>query len=331
MFYRDNNTNTEQVFQDIRKNGKKNDWQGKKIANVNYANLLSELHYRKAANVKICAEIMRFEPTDTGHLKLKQTWFCKSKLCPLCNWRRSMKHSNQVVQVIDEAVKREPSGRFLFWTLTSKNTYDGQELKKALSEMSEAFRKLVQYKKVKQNLLGFLRATEVTVNPKDNSYNQHMHVLVFVKSSYFKNSENYISQSELTEFWQKALQVDYTPIVNMKAVKTKNKIKNNEKDLLGAVYETAKYPVKSVDYLTDNHDQNLKRVEDLEKGLANKRLFSYGGLFKKIRKELQLADVEDEKSDLIETDSEDDKDATTGEEIVAYWNWERKNYFIKNR
>ncbi|MDK0511654.1 protein rep [Enterococcus faecalis] len=329
MFYRDNNTNTEQVFQDIRKNGKKNDWQGKKIANVNYANLLSELHYRKAANVKICAEIMRFEPTDTGHLKLKQTWFCKSKLCPLCNWRRSMKHSNQVVQVIDEAVKRDPSGRFLFWTLTSKNTYDGQELKKALSEMSEAFRKLVQYKKVKQNLLGFLRATEVTVNPKDNSYNQHMHVLVFVKSSYFKNSENYISQSELTEFWQKALQVDYTPIVNMKAVKTKNKIKNNEKNLLGAVYETAKYPVKSVDYLTDNHDQNLKRVEDLEKGLANKRLFSYGGLFKKIRKELQLADVEDEKSDLIETDSEDDKDATTGEEIVAYWNWERKNYFIK--
>lgn len=240
-----------------------------------------------------------------------------------------MKHSNQVVQVIDEAVKRDPSGRFLFWTLTSKNTYDGQELKKALSEMSEAFRKLVQYKKVKQNLLGFLRATEVTVNPKDNSYNQHMHVLVFVKSSYFKNSENYISQSELTEFWQKALQVDYTPIVNMKAVKTKNKIKNNEKNLLGAVYETAKYPVKSVDYLTDNHDQNLKRVEDLEKGLANKRLFSYGGLFKKIRKELQLADVEDEKSDLIETDSEDDKDATTGEEIVAYWNWERKNYFIK--
>ncbi|HGW3477079.1 TPA: protein rep, partial [Enterococcus faecium] len=62
-----------------------------------------------------------------------------------------------------------------------------------------------------------------------------------------------------------------------------------------------------------------------------KRLFSYGGLLKKIRKELQLADVEDEKSDLIETDSEDDKDATTGEEIVAYWNWERKNYFIKNR
>lgn len=329
MFNQDNSTNVEQVFQDIRKNGKKNDWRGKKIANIEYADLLSELHYRKAENVKICAEVMRFEPTDTGHLKLKQTWFCKSKLCPLCNWRRSMKHSNQVVQVIDEAVKREASGRFLFWTLTSKNTYDGQELKKALSEMTSAFNRLVKYKKVKKNLLGYLRATEVTVNSKDNSYNQHMHVLVFVKSTYFKDSENYLTQAELTELWQKALKVNYRPIVNVKAVKPRKTVKKDKDSLLGAVYETAKYPVKSVDYLSGSHDQNLKRVEDLEKGLAHKKLFSFGGLFKTIRKELHLADVEDENSDLTRTDSEDDKDATTGEEIIAYWNWERKNYFIK--
>src|SRR5699024_11302337 len=128
------------------------------------------------------------------------------------------------------------------------NTYDGQELKKALSEMTKAFNKIKQYKKVKQNLLGFLRATEVTVNSKDNSYNQHMHVLVFVKSSYFKNSENYISQAELTELWQKALKVDYRPIVNVKAVKQKNIIKNSEKDSHGDVYVTEKYPLNTFDY-----------------------------------------------------------------------------------
>ena len=65
MFNQDNNTNVEQAFQDIRKNGKKNDWRGKKIANIEYADLLSELHYRKAENVKICAEVMRFEPTKS--------------------------------------------------------------------------------------------------------------------------------------------------------------------------------------------------------------------------------------------------------------------------
>ena len=36
---------------------------------------------------------------------------------------------------------------------------------------------MVQYKKIEKNLIGYMRATEVTVNDTDNSYNQHMHVL----------------------------------------------------------------------------------------------------------------------------------------------------------
>ena len=38
------------------------------------------------------------------------------------------------------------------------------------------------YTKVKKNLVGFLRSTEVTVNQKDGSYNQHMHVLLCVEN-----------------------------------------------------------------------------------------------------------------------------------------------------
>ena len=40
-----------------------------------------------------------------------------------------------------------------------------------------------------------MRATEVTINNKDNSYNQHMHVLVCVEPTYFKNTENYVNQN----------------------------------------------------------------------------------------------------------------------------------------
>ena len=112
-------------------------------------------------------------------------------------------------------------------------------------------------------MLGYLKAAEVTVNQKDGSYNQHLHVLVFVKSSYFNSNDNYISQAELTEFWKKALKIDYTPIVNVKAVKPKA---TEKKRVIGAVYETAKYPVKSIDYLTNDRHENLQRVEDLEKG-----------------------------------------------------------------
>lgn len=42
--------------------------------------------------------------------------------------------------------------------------------------MSKGFNRMMKYKKIEKNLIGFMRATEVTVNPIDNSYNQHMHV-----------------------------------------------------------------------------------------------------------------------------------------------------------
>lgn len=312
-----------QVLNDNRKNGKRNDWQGKKIMNVKYADLLQELNYKKAQNVRSCGEILKFKKREDGTLKLEQAWFCKSRLCPMCNWRRSIKHSSQVIKIVDEAVKKYPKGRFLFWTLTTKNVFSGDELKTELARMNAAFNSMLKYKKVSKNILGYLKATEVTVNSKDGSYNQHLHILVFVKSTYFKSSEDYVSQVELTEFWRKALKIDYVPIVNVKAVKPKANKK--EKGVIAAVYETAKYPVKSIDYLTDNHEENLQRVDDLEKGLKRKRLISFGGVFKEIRKELQLDDVED--GNLIHVSSEDEE-LTTGQVIVARWNWERKNYFI---
>lgn len=316
--------NQEEILRDQRKNGKNYDWRGKKLDNLRYSELLQVLEFKKAGNVRTCADILTFEQTEEGQLKLAQTWFCKSKLCPMCNWRRAMKHSNQVIQILNEAVKRQPKGRFLFWTLTTKNVFDGEKLKAALSQMTQGFNRLVKYKKIEKNLLGYLRATEVTVNEKDGSYNQHMHVLIFVKQAYFSRSENYISQAELTEFWKKAMKLDYVPVVHVQAVKPKGK---SDSGLLEAAYETAKYPVKSVDYLTPDQETNLQVVEDLEQGLFRKRLIAYGGLFKKIRKELQLENVEE--AELVKVDSEEDDAPTIGNEIVARWNWERKNYVVK--
>src|SRR5699024_12028129 len=79
--------------------------------------------------------------------------------------------------------------RWLFLTLTVRNVYDGTELNKSLSDMSKGFNRMMKYKKINKNLVGFMRATEVTVNNIDNSYNQHMHVLVCVESTYFYNTE----------------------------------------------------------------------------------------------------------------------------------------------
>src|SRR5699024_12719064 len=85
-------------------------------------------------------------------------------------------------------------------------------------------------------------------------------------------------------------------------------------DIKSAIDETAKYPVKDTDFMTDDEERNLQRLADLEEGLYRKRLISYGGLLKEIHKELNLDDAED--GDLIHTDDEEkaDEDGFRSEE-----------------
>ncbi|WP_407813640.1 protein rep, partial [Staphylococcus aureus] len=307
--YIDENQDNE-TLKDMSKNGKRRPWREKKIDNVSYADILEILKIKKAFNVKQCGNVLEFKPTDEGYLKLYKTWFCKSKLCPVCNWRRSMKNSYQAQKVIEEVVKEKPKARWLFLTLSTKNAIDGYTLEQSLKHLTESFRRLFKYKKVSKNLIGFMRSTEVTVNKNDGSYNQHMHVLLCVENSYFKNKANYITQEEWINLWQKALQVDYKPVANIKAIKPNKK---GDKDIQAAIKETSKYSVKSSDYLTGNQEKDAEIVQDLEQGLYRKRMLSYGGLLKQKHKILNLDDAEE--GNLIQTS---DEEKTTEEEQKAH-------------
>ena len=238
-----------------------------------------------------------------------------------------MKNSSQLKQIIAEAVAREPKGRFLFLTLTVKNAYSAEELKGSLRTLTKAFNKLVKYKKVRKNLLGYLRSTEITVNEQDGSYNQHLHVLLFVKSSYFTgDSVNYIKQEEWAKLWQRALKSDYEPVVHVQAVKA-NKRKGTD-SLQASAEETAKYEVKSADYMTADDERNLTVIKDLEYALAGTRQISYGGLLKQIKQDLKLEDVEN--GDLVHVGDEDytKEQMEAAEEVVAKWDFNKQNYFI---
>lgn len=313
-------------FKDVTKTGKVRPWKEKKTSNVSYAEILQILEFKKAKNVGECGQILEFKPTDLGYLKLYRAWFCKSKLCPICNWRRSMKNSAQTQKIVESVVSDKPKARWLFLTLTVKNVSDGESLKESLSQMTKAFNKMVKYKKVKENLIGFMRNIEVTVNQETGFYNQHMHVLLCVENQYFKNKNNYITQKEWKSFWKKALKINYDPVVDVRAIKSNKK---GDSDIESAVKETSKYSVKSADYLTENEKRNLEIVYDLKKGLYNKRMISYGGLLKEKHKLLNLDDVED--GDLINTS--DSEEISESEEqansIVAIWNYQKQNYYLK--
>lgn len=311
------NLNQEEVLQDRNSKGKDRNWRGRKILSLKLADIFEELGYKKSLieRIQSCGDVLRFIRREDGSLKLYQAYFCKNKLCPMCNWRRSMKYSYQTSRIVDEAIKQSPKGRFLFLTLTVKNV-PGIELNNTISQLTQSFDRLFRRAKVKKNLIGYLRSVEVTHNEDDKTYHPHIHVLLMVRPSYFNSKDNYITREEWGEMWSQSLKVDYVPMVDIRAVK------ETGKGLKGAILETAKYPTKPIKLDVENKQV----VDDLYNGLYRKRQLGYGGLFKKIKKQLQLDDVEN--GNLVQT-SDEENDLSSGTKIIAYWNATKQNYFIR--
>jgi plasmid rolling circle replication initiator protein Rep len=343
--YKNNNIetpdkSTNKMLVDTTKTGKERDWKGKKrrseitAEHFHLAGLTS-----KSDRMKECADTLVFKSTEEG-LKLYQAWFCKVRLCPMCNWRRSLKiayHNKRIVETVNE---RE-NVRWLFLTLTVRNT-DAESLSETISAMFDGFHRLTKYKAFKTSVKGYFRALEVTKNrdPESESfgtYHPHFHVLLAVSPSYFSKKEYYIKQSEWTSLWQKAMKLDYKPIVNIKKVKPKEKLdelETYEKDLKramkeqSAILEVSKYPVKDTDVIKGNRitSENVETVLALDNALAYKRLIGYGGILKEIHKELNLGDAED--GDLVNI-SENDEVANGAFDVIARWHIGLKNYVIQ--
>ena len=225
-------------------------------------------------------------------------------------------YSYQTSRIVDEAIKQEPKGRFLFLTLTVKNT-EGEALSSTISQLTKSFDRLFRRAKVKKNLLGYLRSVEVTHNENDNTYHPHIHVLMMVRPSFFQSKKDYITQKEWGYMWSQSLKVDYIPMVDVRAVKEKGK------GMRGAILETAKYPTKPIKLDVENKQV----VDDLYNGMYRKRQLGFGGLFKTIKKQLALDDVEN--GDLVHT-SDNAGSISKGTEIVAFWNANKQNYYLKN-
>lgn len=304
-----------EILNDTSKNGHSRPWKQKKLANLTYAEYLGVLNFKKAHNVKKCGNVLRFVKTENG-LKLYQAWFCHSRLCPLCSWRRAMKNSYELRVVLNAAYKKQPHAEFLFLTLTEENSKLGQ-LRKNLTAMNSSIRRLFQYRDVKRDLLGYVRSTEITINRQNMTFHQHMHILLMVKSTYFK-SGHYLTQNDWSFFWQRARKLDYVPVVNVKKVTASKK----DSSLIASAKEVAKYQVKDSDYITDDEKSDLPIVDELEHALAGSRQISFGGLMKIIRHELLLDQKED---DLINVDDEKGKDDVL-DTVMYRWNTKVSNY-----
>ncbi|MPQ45116.1 protein rep, partial [Clostridium tarantellae] len=248
--------------------------------------------------------------------------FCKDRLCPMCCWRRSLKIFGQVSKVMNKTLENNDY-RFIFLTLTVKNC-EGFELSDEIDKLFLAFKKLTKRKEFKI-VKGWFRGLEVTHNlnkySKDyDTYHPHFHIILMVNKSYFTDTKQYISQKNWTVLWKDCLNIDYNPIVNVKAFKTSTK--NIAKK---SVAEVAKYTVKDNDYLIKDQVMTDSSVMILNNALKGRRLIAFGKDFRSIHKLLNLDDAEN--GDLVNTDSEELIREDLDSVIEVYkWNIGLKEY-----
>ena len=267
-------------------------WNKRKGLNIVLATSYKKLKWKVADRVSECAKVVVYKVFEDGSKSIDKVFFCKDKLCPVCNRRRAVKHRIRATDIITKFMEKEPNAVFLFCTFTIKNV-DADELGNAMSKLVKAYTKLQKRARVSKVVLGSLRATEVTRNKETGQYHPHIHAIIAIKTTYFKGS-TYITHKEWLQLWKDCLDINYNPVVNIKRIKPKEE----DGSLTSAVVETVKYPVKSDDY--DLEDTEI--VSELREGLFRKRQLAYTGKFKEIDNELTEENKEDrEKKKMIGT------------------------------
>lgn len=280
------------------------------------------IYGKKYERVSKCGSFLQFahEIGTDGTIgikgKLYKAEFCRERLCPMCQWRRSLKQFGQVSQIMDLIADKY---KYLMLTLTVPNV-SGYDLQKTIKRLLSSFNRLTKYKRWSVSVLGFFRALEVTYNENTGEFHPHLHVILAVSHRYFVSKE-YINHDEWLSMWRRAYKDDSILFVNVQRVKGKSSEGvEAQKDLKSAVAEVAKYSVKDSDYLKDSDlETSMRIVDTLYKSLHGVRLCHFGGVFRGAYKTLKLEDAESEQANLI--DVGEDKIRQDVALLIVQYNW----------
>ena len=234
-------------------------WDRHKADTLAMAAAMAEVGYAAhSERMDTCADTLLFgwsdKPDGGSALKLRNAWFCRCRVCPTCQWRRSLQWKARLFQALPSLLGAHPKARWLMLTLTVRNCPVG-DLGATLDAMGAAWHRLVKRPEFAP-VLGWVRTTEVT-RGKDDSAHPHYHVLLFVPSSWF--GRNYVTQDRWVELWQSCGRLDYVPVVDVRVVKPNPKRPVPAEggvpgEVASAAAEVLKYATKPSDLLIDRHE-----------------------------------------------------------------------------
>lgn len=225
----------------------------------------------KGDHLRTCGTRLFFKGHD-----LVAANFCRERVCPMCQYRRSMKLFAEMLRCA-EAMEKD-GYRFLHLVLTVPNCAP-EKLEETVDKLYSAFGRFWHYKDTKKAFKGALRALEVSFNAVKGTFHPHLHTLVVVTKSYFTNTRIYLNHDKLQSLWTQAVGAEQPLQVHVTSVKAG--------DWQG-VAEVTKYCVKPFDYAADI-DSGLAIVEALGYTLKGRRFLQKYGVLQKYYKEAAAA------------------------------------------
>lgn len=239
----------------------------------------------KAVRLATCARWLEFAippEGDDSSYKITKTSSCHVRLCPVCQWRRSLNTFRNLAAIYTDAGLKQY--KHVFVTLTQKNALP-ENLKEEIDRISKAFTTMMRKKPFKDIVKGYTRTIEVTIG-RDGTFHPHIHAIWTVTPSY--GHKEYIRQKDLCNEWGKVLNVDYIPICDIRILKG-----NTAK----AILEVAKYSVKPSEYIRPTLEETADLIKILDPALDGKRFVSTGGRIREIKQQIfkseNIEDIEE--------------------------------------
>lgn len=311
------------VLDDVKANGEARPWSEKKSRSVKTAESFRRLEaFSKAWRVRHCGEDLSFIRDESG-LHLHEAAFCRERMCPMCQWRRSLKVFTQVSQVMDRVLLDAPNLTPIFLSLTQRNV-SAESLQNEIQGIMNGWHLFMNHWTIKKRVQGYFRALELTRSKSARrDFHPHLHAILMVdERAYFKGAD-YLKTRDFGRLWRTCCKLDYDPIVDIRSVKTATR--SGAMPMHKAAAEVAKYSVKDADIITDNERETDEAVEAIGQALKGRRLYAFGGIMKRIAKELEVEDVGE--GDLVHVEGVAQIRADLAQMIETYgWDMGISNY-----
>lgn len=325
---------------------KRRPWRAKKMTNMMLAQAYDNVDKSKATRLRACATYLTFDVSDVGALSLTQLNSCRVRLCPMCQWRRSLKNYYNNYAIAKYLDDNAIGGAWIAITLTVRNC-TGEDLSTTIDQLLYAFKRLRQLKRICAVVKGTYRGLEVTHdsdefispklyrrkkayyvarglkvgdrNPTYDTYHPHIHALLRVNKSYFV-SRDYIPLVDWIAMWRDCLDVDYDPSIRLQRVKSVDDVSDKGGKFVGEIAEISKYSVKDTDYIIpDDWDLTTRTVATLDNALAGRQLIGYSGCCLDAKRALKIVNADSDTADLINVGGDKVESKDVVRQVSYFW------------